>query len=268
MKSKLYLLTAVLGTFLISCSSDDSNNGDNGDNTPTPDNSFTIPLTTEKYWTYNVISQAGDSRDSLYISGDSIIGSNTYKRFEVKNNIATGFYSSSLRNNGVREFENKLLLSGDLSLSSGQQLPVGLDISLNDFIIFKKNATLNEILSTKTGVINQTVNGYPLKINYSLKSKGGESIPSFTSSNGDVYTNVRTSKIVLNVSITTNIAGFQIPVLNPQDVLTSVQYIANGIGVVYTNTVTNYSIDPDIASQFNLPASETQTQEEFLDTHN
>lgn len=271
MKKQFYLLSAVFSIFLISCSSDDSGNGDNGgngDNTPTPDNSFTIPLTSGKYWTYDVVAQAGDSRDSLYISGDSIIGSTTYKRFEVKNNIATGFYSSSLRNNGVRESDNKLLLTGDLSLASGQQLPIDLDVSLTDFIIFKKNATLNEVLSTKNGTINQTVNGYPLTINYSLKSKGGESIQNFTSPNNDVYTNVKTTKIVLNVSITTNIGGFQLPVLSPQDVLTSVQYVANGVGVVYTNTVTNYSIDPDIASQISVPASDTQTQQEFLDTHN
>jgi len=266
MKNKFFLLSLLSSAFFFSCSSSDSDSSSGG-NDPAD---FTIPLTTGKYWTYDVSGQAGDTRDSLYIKGDSIIGANTYKRFEVKNNIATGFYSSSLRNNGVRESDNKLLLTGNLSLAPGQQLPVNLDLSLQYFNIFKKNATLDEVLSTKTGVIQQTVGGYPLTINYTLKSKGGQALTTFTSPNSDVYTNVKTSKIVLNVSITTTMPGIPIPipVLAPQDVLTSVQYLADGIGVVYTNTVTTYSIDSNIASQLGVPASDTQTQEEFLDTYN
>lgn len=268
MKKKFYLLTAVFSIFLISCSSDDSSGGDNTNQ----GSNFTIPLTNGKYWTYDVSGQTGTTRDSLYISGDSLINGITYKRFEVKNNIATGFYSSSLRNNGVRELDNKLLLTGDLSLASGQQLPINLDVSLVDFIIFKKNATLDEVLSTKTGTIQQTVQGYPLTINYTLKSKGGESIPNYTSPNGDTYTNVKTAKILLNASITTvqDIGGFPvtITILPNQQILASTQYIANNIGVVYTNTVTSYTINQTIADQFGVPASDTQTQEEFLDTYN
>lgn len=264
MKNKFFLLTLLSSAFFFSCSSSDS------DSSGGPDTNFTVPLTTGKYWTYDVTGQAGNTRDSLYISGDSIIGANTYKRFEVKDNVATGFYSSSLRNNGVRESDHKLLLSGDLSLASGQQLPIDLNLTLTDFIIFKKNATLDEVLSTKTGVIQQTVSGYPLTINYTLKSKGGQVLSSFSSPNGDVYTNVRTTKIVLNATITTTFPGIPIPitVLPSQDILTSVQYLSDGIGVVYTNTVTTYAIDSEVASQLGIPASETQTQQEFLDTYN
>jgi hypothetical protein len=269
MKNKLYLLSAVFSIVLISCSSDDSSEATT---TTPPDSNFSIPLTTGKYWTYDVHGEAGATRDSLYISGDSLIGSITYKRFETRNNIATGFYSSSLRNNGVRELNNKLLLTGDLSLAAGQQLPIDLDLSLNDFIIFKKNATLDEVLSTQSGNIQQTVEGYPLNINYTLRSKGGESISVFTSENGDHYNNVRTSKIELIASITTtvDVGGFPatITVLPQQTVLTSIQYIADTIGVVYTNTVTSYSINENIATELGIEPNSTQTQKEFLDTHN
>nr|WP_294935815.1 hypothetical protein [uncultured Flavobacterium sp.] len=265
MKTKSYLLIAAAGLLFASCSSDDSS----GDTTPT---NFTIPLTDGKYWTYDVTGEAGDTRDSLYVAGDTLIGSTTYKRLEVRDNIATGFYSSSLRNNGVRQVDTKLLLTGDLSLSAGDQLPIDLDLSLLDFTIFKSNATNGEILATKTGTIQQTVQGYPLTIHYTLKSKGGESIPNYTSPNTDAYTDVKTSQIVLNASITTvqDVGGFPITitVLADQTVLTSTQYIANNIGVVYTNTVTSYTINETIATQLGVPSSDSQTQEEFLDTHN
>lgn len=273
MKNRILLLTAVFSGLLLSCSSDDSNTGNNGnnggdDNPDTP--SFSIPLTTGKFWTYDIVQEGTPgTRDSLYISNDTIIEGNTYKKFKTKDNIATGFYSSSLRNNGVRELNDKLLLSGDLSLAgAGQELPIGLDLSLLDFIIFKKDATLNEILATKSGSFQQDFNGYPLTITYSLKSKGGESLSSFTSPNEDhdVYTNVKTSKIVLNVSI--KVTGYPITVLPAQDVMTSTQYIADGIGVVYTKTISSYFLNEAIAQEFGIQQSGTQTQEEFLDTHN
>ncbi len=271
MKSNLLLLAALCGT-LFSCSSDESSS-DTG--TPTPDTNFTIPLTTGKYWTYDVEdSNANQFRDSLYISGDTLIGGNTHKKFKVKDDLATGFYSSSLRNNGVRELDNKLLLSGDLSLGMGQQLPIALDLTLTDFIIFKKNAAVNEQLSTKTGVIEQEFNGYPIKINYTLKSYGGESIATFTPpTTTDVYTNVRTSKIVLRASITTQqtVAGvpFTVTIMPEQDVLISTQYIANGIGVTYVKTDMQYQLAA-LPSTITLPFpnSGSQSQEEFLDTYN
>lgn len=265
MKTKFYLAAAIASFLFVSCSSDDSNDG--GDNTPV---NFNIPLSNGKYWTYDVIGDAGTFRDSLYIKGDSLIGSTTYKRFEVRNNIASGFYSSSLRNNGVRELDNKLLLTGALSVASGEVLPIGLDLTLTDFIIFKKNAATGEVLSTKTGVIQQDFNTFPLTINYTLKSIGGESIANYTSPNNDTYTNVKTAKIVLNASVTTSFPGVPvpIPVLSSQDILVSTQYIASGIGVVYTETVSSYTMPQAIADQIGVPPSGSETQEEFLDTHN
>jgi len=264
MKLKLLLLAALSGLFL-SCSSDSD---DNSDNTPV---NFNIPLADNKYWTYDVyLDDNYISRDSLYIAGDSLINGIAYKRFETKDNIATGFYSSALRNNGVREFNNKLLLSGDLSLAGGMQLPIGLDLVLDDFIIFKKSARVNESLSSKSGSFQQDFNGFPLTISYTLKSKGGETIASYTSPNNDTYTNVKTSKIVLSVTVTTVIPGssFSIPVLDTQDVLVSTQYIADNIGVVYVNTVTSYTMNSLAAGQLDVPASGSQTQEEFLQSHN
>lgn len=265
MKTTPYLFAAAMAMLFASCSSEDSG----GDSTPT---NFTVPLADGKFWTYDITtSEAPDSRDSLYVAGDSLIGSTTYKRLEVRDNVATGFYSSSLRNNGVRQSDNKLLLTGDLSLG-GDQLPIDLDVSLLDFVIFKSNATNGEILATKAGVIEQTFEGYPLTIRYTLKSKGGESLANFTSPNLDNYTDVKTSQILLNVSITTvqEVSGFPITItiLPDQTILTSTQYLANGIGVVYTNTITSYNINQQVADQFGIPASDSQEQQEFLDTHN
>lgn len=255
---KIYYLI-IFCSVLFACSNDNDDSSNITSN-------FELPVTIGNYWVYDVESEGTTTEDSLYISKDTLIGSKTYKKFETENNLATGFYSSSLKNNGVREFQNKLLLTGDLTLGNGL-LPVNLDLNLVDFIIFKANASNNETLSTKTGVINETINGYPLTINYTLKSISGGNLTEFTSPNTDVYNNVKVTKVVLNLTISTTISGTTIPIITNQDVLTSLQYIADGIGVAHTNTTITYSISAFIADQIGIPATSTQVQNEFLTSY-
>lgn len=255
--------------FLISCSNDSSTE-------EVQVEPFSIPLETDNYWTYDVSDNSMNSfRDSLYVGNDTIIGSKTYKKMKVKDNIAFGFFSSSLRNNGVRVSGNKLFLSGDLSLNTGQNSPINLDLTLDDFIIFDADAPLGENPSTRTGTIQEVINGYPLLINYTLKSVGGQYFANYTSPNGDEYSNVRSGKIILSASISTTqvISGFPITiqVLPQQDVLVSEQFVAENIGVVHTNTVTSYtlnsSLPSEIVDQLGIPSTNTITQNEFLDTY-
>lgn len=256
MKTLKFLLLFISAS-LISCSSDEDNNSS------TPSN-FTVPLEDGNYWTYNIEGQNGTTRDSLYIANDTVIGANTYKKFKTEN-IPTGFYSSSLNNNGVRKNNSKLLLSGSLELGANQGLPSNIDITLSDFIIFDSNSSEGTILDSYSSSFQQTISGYPLTINYTLKSTSGENYNEYTSNNV-VYNNVKSTIITLDMSVTTVISGFTITVLNNQEVLNSQQFIAENIGVVYTNTTFSYNIDPTIASQIGIPASTTQNQEEFLDT--
>ena len=91
-------------------------------------------------------------------------------------------------------------MSGDLSLNAAAALPLNFDLKLYDFVIFNKNATYEQALNTiaKTGTINETVGEFPLTIVYSLQSYGGATLPSFTTLEGTIYTNVKTTKIKLN----------------------------------------------------------------------
>uniref|UniRef100_UPI0040487C86 hypothetical protein n=1 Tax=Flavobacterium sp. TaxID=239 RepID=UPI0040487C86 len=134
------------------------------------------------YWTYDVESQGNITRDSLFVDSETTINNNTYKIFKTRDDVATGFYSSALRNNKVRENNGKLLLTGDLAIAANQTLPITLDLTLNDFIIFDKNASNNQALNAnpRTGTINETINSYPLSINYSLQTFGGENFTTFT----------------------------------------------------------------------------------------
>jgi hypothetical protein len=263
MKKSIFFTFLCASTLFISCSDDEESSS----------SSFGIPLTDGNYWTYDVDSEGTFSRDSLYIFGDITMDGKTYKKFQTRDDLATGFYSSSLRNNGVRKSDSKLLLSGTLALASGQELPIDLNLILNDFVIFNSNASNGQALNSSpvTGTIQETFEGYPLTINYSLQSYGGETLTTFTSPNGDIYEDVKSTKIKLNVSVTTvqTIGNITIPItiLAPQDLIISDIYTADGIGVVYTNTNTNYSLNATIADQLGIPATGAQNQKEYLDVY-
>ena len=269
------IVLAILSLSLVSCAVEglEETIGENTNNTNNTNNitTFTdaLPLNTGNYWTYDVVG-ATNTRDSLYIFGDETVGAHTYKKFKNRNNIATGFYCSSLNNNNVRKDAGKLLLTGNLSLLQAMTLPTGLDLSVTDFIIFKESATNGEILSEKTGTFQQTISSLPITIEYRLRSIGGENFPSYTSPNNDVYPNVKSTKIVVSLKITSTqtIAGFPITIniLPQQDVVVSTQYLSKNIGIVYTKTNTNFTLNATIAAQIGLPVTNSQVQEEFLDT--
>lgn len=259
MKNKLLLL-AVGFAFLVSCSSSDES-----DNAAVEANF--MPITTGNYWVYDVSGTDNLSgRDSLYVANDTVINTNTYKKFKT---LATpaGFFSNTLRGNSVREVNGKLLLTGGAGVNVGNALPV--DLALTDFVVFDKNAATDQQLSSVSGTITQELQGFPLTINYTLKSTAGVDAPIYIAPDNTEYTNVKAVKTVLNLTITTTFAGFPITILPSQDVVNSMQYYADGIGMVYANTNVTYQLADLSLLQIELPfpSSGSQNIQEILDNH-
>ena len=269
---KIKILTVLgLFTILVSCSSDDQSN--------IPDDSNTkayLPLKETSYWIYDVKSSTLNERDSLYVDSDITINSKAYKSLKTLD-APFGFYSNSLRNNGLRKDGNSLLLSGSFGNNTIDQLP--LNIALDDFVIFKEDAPNNTILSSVSEEINTVINGYsayPLKLTYNLKSKAIETLPSYKATNGTVYNEVKTIETVLNLEISTSITipGIgMIPfkIMRAQDIVTSKQYYAKNIGMVYAKTTINYQLEDfsslPITITIPIPQSFNDVQEEILDNY-
>jgi len=106
-----------------------------------------------------------------------------------------------------------------------------------------------------------------------VKSVADGSQSSLTS-NGNTYSDITKTKVILNLKITTEqtITGFpnpiEIPIMAAQDVLVSTQYYSKNIGMVYNQTNISYTLNT-LPPQFQLPipSSGSQTQEEFLDVY-
>ena len=259
---KFFAIIAFVG--LSSCSSD----GDSNSN-PTDEITDYLPLSVGNYWTYDVTSEGIASRDSLYSGNDTLIGGVTHKKFKTLDVLPNGFYSTSLKNNGLRADNGTVKMSGTASFDYGLGNPIA--ISISNFIILKESGVANEQLSSVSGTFSQTVEGYPLNFTYNLKTVSDGQVASFTSPNADVYSNVIKTKVILNLKITTtqSLGGFPVTVtvLQPQDVVTSTQYYAQGIGMVHTNTNITYQLQEFPGFTLPFPSSGSQTQQEFLDTY-
>ena len=269
MKTKLFSLLIIV-LVLSACSSDNSDNSNNTDNS---NSTSYFPLNNSNNWVYKYDSTLTTGRDSIYVSGDTIISTITHKKIK---SLAQpmGFFSNSLRNNGIRMDNGSLLLNGATGMDFGGNVP--LSFPLNDFVIFKESAVPNAVLSTISGTINQDFQGYPLTINYVLTSKALESLPTFTAPDGTVYNDIKKVKTTLNLKISTTVTVPNIPipiaitVLGQQDVLVATHYYAKNIGMVYTHTDINYQLED--FSQFSsqplpFPSSGSDSQNEVLDTY-
>ena len=257
----LKIFTLVFAFGISSCSSDDSGGSSAGSNNY-------LPLSSTNYWTYDIDNEGTLSRDSLFVGNDTLISGVTYKKMKT-DVLPNGFYSSTLKNNGLRVDGKDVKMTGATSFNFGLGEP--LSIGVSNFTIVRNDAAINELLGTVTGTFSQTVSDYPLDFTYSLKSYNVASLPSFTSPNGDQYNNVIQSKVVLNLKITTTqtVGGFPITitVLAPQDVVVSNQYFAKNIGMVHTNSKISYELQSLPGVTLPIPSSFETIQNEYLDTY-
>ena len=259
---KNLVLISIFIVSLISCRNEsvDLENGSTSTN-------VYLPMNLGNYWTYKITGITSE-RDSLFVLKDTTIAGNAYKKMKTKF-LPFGFYSIGLNQNSIRKIDDKILINGKTNLDFIPNFPVNLE--LIDFAAFKELTNANEEIDSKSGVIEQTVSGFPIKIEYTLKSIGLAPLSGFTTSEGKTYADVKPVKLIVTAKITSSTTVVGIPVtvviLNSQDVITSTQYFAKNKGMVYAKTVVAYQLQPlPPGINLGIPNSGNETQEEFLDT--
>lgn len=259
MKSKLLLLLS-LSIFTLSCNSDDSSSENNGET------ATSLPILMGNNWTYDVFNHEtantpeSFAEDKVFVANDTLINGVTFKKMKTLT-AANGFFSGTLKNNGMRIDGNKIRISGSVNFSAG--LPTSLGFSVSDFIVLKENGATGEQLSSTNGSFTQEYDGIPLTFEYTLKSVADGSQSSLTSE-GTTYSNITKTKVILNLKITASFSGFPITIMPAQDVLTSIQYYSKNIGMVYNLTTITYSLNNNLPITLPIPQSGSQVQEEFL----
>ncbi|CAM4094580.1 hypothetical protein FLAN108750_09855 [Flavobacterium antarcticum] len=260
---KLYIIASLLFLALASCSSSD------GDSSG-PVSPF-IPLNASSSWVYDVkLNGELIGRDSLYVSGENTINGTIYQKLKTKE-VPNGFYTNALNNNNIRKSGDKLLISGSTGLGLAEFLPVNIEV--NDFILFKENSIANAQLDAISGTAEQDLDGLPLKIDYTLKTFFKESLATFTVPGKETYSNVKVIKLITNLKVSTVYlipvvnTPFPVSILNAQDVIISLQYYAEGVGMIYSKTDINYQLNDfsEFGIELPIPQQGSNSIEEFLD---
>jgi hypothetical protein len=258
----------LLSLFLVSCSDDDAN-------TPPPTGPVAtapaeyLPIENGNFWIYDVENSSGDNgTDSLYVANDTIIGGNNYKKLK-SGDVAYGLYSTVLNNNSIRRSGDSLLFTGTASVGLSEELPLNLNVT--DFILVKESARNGEVLDTETGTIELPYEGFTIIADYKLSSIAKESLPTYTSPNGQQYSNVKKIEMHINLKVNVSMSGFSMEIMPAQDVVVSTQYYAEGIGMVHALTDMHYEFS-DLSGMgggdMPMPQSGAEHQEEVLVRHN
>ena len=142
-----------------------------------------MPLKDGNYWNYDVQQvNAGAINsslgiDHLFISNDTLINGVNYKKMKTTA-MPNGFFSNTLRNNGVKISGSSLVATGTFNLPfPGLTTPI--QISLDNFAFFKDNAPIGTEVGITSGTLQQTVNKFN-KICRLLDSKPGPGVSEAT----------------------------------------------------------------------------------------
>lgn len=260
MKKITFLFITILA---FSCSSDDDSTVN--DSVDTVFNYF--PLTQGTYWTYNNDAEQTITRDSLYIAGVEETNGITYTILGAEQ-PATAFMTTFLSQNKVRLTDSQFLLTGEIGA------PVDgfpeITITLEDLIIFDKDAATDEVLSFLEGEIEQVINKIPVLISYELQTVEGETFNNYLS-----FTDVLSSKLIINMAITAEFEvapGIVIPIniLASQDILEVTNYYANEIGLIDSETIIEYQLQDlsDFGIELPFPSEDSRTATQVIDTYN
>lgn len=266
--------------FLVSCSKETTTNDvDTNSGDPVVAGNY-FPSTTENYWKYNVsttdnnTSENTISQDSLYV----IIETEPTFILDANESLpANGPVIGLLSSGTLTKSDTSLSLDGVLQLPSELTDFVDFEIALDNFVLYNTEADINTQLASNTNTVTQDYSGYPLTITYQLTSTAlgfSESL----ALNGITYSNVITSKLSLNLGVSTTVAlgGLNIPlaILEPNDVLISTNYYAEGIGLVQANSETSYQISAAAIDAFEaagvtlpIPPSGSTTVDQIIEDY-
>lgn len=256
---KRVLVVLFLSVLLVSCSSD------NDPEIIQEQAIMFFPLTTGSYWTFNNESEAGVSRDSLYVNGIEQINGKTYTNLDAMTPV-TGFMTQLLSENMVHYTGSKLLLNGELSSPIIDGFP-GFSIDLNEFVLLDTAvSTPGTILSSVSGEISEVIMELPLVFDYELRS-----VHNSMTNNGS--NELIETQIILTLAVAAEIdvAGIilSIPILSSQDVMVTSNTYSEDIGLQNSTTIIEYELE-DLSGtgiEFPFPSQGTSTAFQVLDTH-
>jgi hypothetical protein len=241
---KYFTLSIISFAFLFSCTSDDVTSSETQQQLMFSGNFF--PLTIADSWNYDVIN-TDNTTNEITTSEDVLM---------VESESATGFTLSANQGGIANGAMSGILTTGELTrtnttLAANLNVSLPLDgfdfnIELENALLYNTQASIGEELSLNTGIFTQDFEGYPITINYTLKSKQLGNLISLEVE-GTTYNTVTSANISLELSVSTTVTAFgftqTLSILDAQDVLSIDSFYAENVGLIKAEADTSYTLN-------------------------
>ena len=242
--NKLSILLILSLFILTSCSSDDDGVEDNNNGNENPDTETEIeenffPLTVGNNWDFeNILTSPNQddvvSVENLSVSGIVDINGSTGYEMETDNPSGSGPVTLALSQGTLLKENSSLAYTGVLGLGLNGFPDVNFDVE--NASIYDTSLSNETEMFSQSGSIEQDFQDFPITINYTLSTVMGDSFNDFEV-NGVTYDNVISSQLIINVEATTIL---QIPILESQNAVVITNYFADQVGLIQSETDTNF----------------------------
>lgn len=238
MKNYAYLLGFLIASFFfMSCDSTDEANEileDLEDTILFEDTYFSLFV--GDTWRYNVsVDAMPATKDTLTVLNDqnAPIG---FAKLEASP-TSTGFMTGLLGNGFIQELDNKLVYQGFLDLPVDPDNPIQIDIA--EAIVYDLQMPSGAILSVIEQTITQDLNGVPITIDVVATTIQRNIITNYTVS-GQTFEKAVQSSLLVTATISAEILGFPVTLLNTQEVFVAENTFGLNVGLVASTATLDY----------------------------
>ncbi len=233
---------------MASCTDDDANdsNGDDDGMQVNPLSGDFFPSKADNEWNYDVTSKDNTTDETINATDRLFVDTPNETSFELDvndNSISNGTMNSVLTNGILNKTDTTLSANGQLVFSiDGLE---DINIPYNNAVLLNTQAPDGSELSTFMGTINQTVQSFPVTINYTLKTNH---IKNWTSIdlNGQSYDEVTQANFVLTmvIDIALPLVGNR-PIIDEQETLVINNYYGKNIGLIKSEADTTITLNSE-----------------------
>ncbi|MFT5861946.1 MAG: CheY-like chemotaxis protein [Flavobacteriales bacterium] len=257
MKNYSYLIGFLIASFFfMSCDSTDEANEileDLEDTILFEDMYFSLFV--GDTWRYNVsVDAMPATQDTLTVLNDqnAPIG---FAKLEASP-TSTGFMTGLLGNGFIQELDNKLVYQGFLDLPVDPDNPIQIDVA--EAIVYDLQMPSGSTLSVIEQTITQDLNGIPITIDVVATTIQRNIITNYTVS-GQTFEKAVQSSLVVTATISAEILGFPVTLLNTQEVFVAENTFGLNVGLVASTATLDYEFVDLSPFGITLPFSPSAT---------
>lgn len=165
-----------------------------------------------------------------------------------------GFVTDVFSGGTFHQDGGQMIYDGSIVIDVEELYMEPVVITMDNAVIFNATAAAGTELFTYSGSETQEVNigvSLPVTINYTAKTTNVEFLDSYTTPNGEVYEDVLRADMIVVASASSEYNGTPIPLMIEQNAITTTNYYANGVGMIYSEVIRHLEFED--LSAFGLP---------------